>query len=47
MQKSVAGPQYWKAVNKNRSGGAVQYEVLDWDEQKMVKWYKEIGKITH
>ncbi|WOC40020.1 hypothetical protein [Polaribacter sp. HL-MS24] len=47
LHKSVAGPQYWKAVNKNRSGGAVQYEVLGYGSSPPKEWFKEVGEIIN
>ena len=48
LHKSVAGAQKWKQVDKSRTGGAVQYEIVDWkilDETYRKKWFKEIGEI--
>ncbi|WOC40026.1 hypothetical protein [Polaribacter sp. HL-MS24] len=55
LHKSVAGPQKWYDKNKNLmskpEGGAVQYEVLDWEKLEEItirdNWFKEVGRINN
>ncbi len=44
VRKSVARPQDW-AGQGHLPGGATQYEILNFDWQKMENWFKDIGDI--